>query len=70
MLVLPAGTPLSDALEEMWPELQRAARDPVALARVEVEWPAALVRRQAAGLYAEAAAHALATAAIDRAIAS
>lgn len=52
VLVLPEGTPLSDALEEMRPALERAARDPVALARVEVEWPAALERLRAVGLYA------------------
>ena len=51
ILVLPAGTPLSDALEEMRLALERAARDPVVFARVEVEWPAALCRLQAAGLY-------------------
>ena len=51
ILVLPEGTPLSDALEEMRSALERAAGDPVAAARVEVEWPAALQRLQAAGLY-------------------
>ena len=51
VLVLPEGTPLSDALEEMRLALERAARDPVVFARVEVEWPAALRRLQAAGLY-------------------
>ena len=54
VLVLPEGTPLSDALEMMRPALERAARDPVALARVEVEWPAALERLQGLGLYAGA----------------
>ena len=51
VLVLPEGTPLSDALEEMRPALERAAVDPVVFVRVEVEWPAALRRLQAAGLY-------------------
>ena len=51
VLVLPEGTPLSDALEEMRPALERAAHDSVVFARVEVEWPAALRRLQAAGLY-------------------
>ena len=51
VLVLPEGTPLSDALEEMRPALERAARDPVLFARDEVEWPAALRQLQAAGLY-------------------
>ena len=51
VLVLPEGTPLSDALEGMRPALERAARDPVVCARVEVEWPAALRRLQAVGLY-------------------
>ena len=55
VLVLPEGTPLSDALEEMRPALERAAHDPVALARGEVEWPAALERLQVLGLYAGAA---------------
>lgn len=59
VLVLPEGTPLSDALEEMRPALERAARDPVALARVEMEWPAALERLRAVGLYSAAASHAL-----------
>ena len=52
VLVLPEGTPLSDALEEMRPALESAARDPMAFARAEAEWPAALSRLQAAGLYA------------------
>ena len=51
VLVLPEGAPLSDALEEMRPALERAAADAVVLARVEVEWPAALRWLQAAGLY-------------------
>lgn len=51
ILVLPEGTSLSDALEEMRPALERATRDPVVFGRVEVEWPAALRRLQAAGLY-------------------
>ena len=51
VLVLPEGTPLSDALEEMRPALERAAHDPVVSGRVEVEWPAALRRLQEAGLY-------------------
>ena len=49
--VLPEGTLLSDAIEKMRPALERAARDPIDFARVEVEWPAALRRLQAAGLY-------------------
>ncbi|RYB01353.1 hypothetical protein [Lichenibacterium ramalinae] len=51
VLVLPEGTPLSDALEVMRPALERAAIDSVVSARVEVEWPAALRRLQADGLY-------------------
>ncbi len=51
VLVLPEGTPLSDALEEMRPALERAATEPVVFARVEVEWQEALRRLQAAGLY-------------------
>ena len=51
ILVLPEGTPLSDALEEIRPALEQAAADPVAAARVEVEWSAAVERLQAAGLY-------------------
>ena len=52
VLVLPEGTPLSDALDVICPALERAANDPVAAARAEVEWGAALKRLQAAGLYA------------------
>ena len=51
VLVLPKGTPLSDAREEMRPALERAATEPVVLARVEVEWQQALRRLQAVGLY-------------------
>ena len=51
VLVLPESTPLSDALEEMRPALERAATEPVVFARVEVEWQRALHRLQAAGLY-------------------
>ncbi len=47
VLVLPEGTPLSDALEEMRPALEQAASDPVAAARADVEWYAALGRLQA-----------------------
>ena len=52
VLVLPEGTPLSDALDVIRPGLERAANDPVAAARAEAEWPAALRRLQAMGLYA------------------
>ncbi len=45
--------PLSDALEEMRPALEQAASDPVAAARADVEWSAALGRLQALGLYAD-----------------
>ena len=51
ILVLPEGTPLSDALEEMRPALEKAAAEPVVHAWVETEWPAALRRLQAVGLY-------------------
>jgi hypothetical protein len=51
VLVLPEGTPLSDALEEMRPALESAAADPIVFARVESEWSAALQRLQSAGLY-------------------
>ena len=54
VLVLPEGTPLSDALDEMRPALEQAASDPVAAARADVEWSAALGRLQALGLYAGA----------------
>ena len=52
VLMLPEGTPLSDALEEMRPALEQAASDPVAAARADVEWRMALGRLQALGLYA------------------
>ena len=51
VLVLPEGTPLSDALEEMRPALERAAADPMVHVWVETEWPVALRRLQVAGLY-------------------
>ena len=51
VLVLPEGTPLSDALEEMRPALERAAADPVVHAWVATEWAVALRRLQVAGLY-------------------
>ena len=51
VLVLPEGTPLSDALDEMRPALEKAAADPVVYAWVETEWPLALRRLQVAGLY-------------------
>ena len=59
VLILPEGTPLSDALEDIRTALEHAAHDPVALARVEIEWPAALERLQAAGFYAAAVPPAL-----------
>lgn len=58
VLVLPEGTPLSDALEEMRPALESAAQDPAVCARVAAEWPSALARLQAAGLYATVPAQA------------
>jgi hypothetical protein len=51
ILVLPGGTPLSDALEEMRPALEKAAAEPAVHAWIETEWPVALRRLQAAGLY-------------------
>ena len=56
VLVLPEGIPLSDALAALRPALQRAADVPEVAAAVARDWPAALARLQALGLYEEVGA--------------
>ena len=53
VLVLPEGTPLSDALAALRPALQRAADDPQVAAKVARKWPKAMGGLQALGLYGE-----------------
>ena len=53
ILVLPEDTPLSRALAAMRPALRRAAREPQVAIDVAREWPKALRRLQALGLYGD-----------------